>query len=194
LDIDIAEKARQNEKKYDFVFVGYFRPEKRLDVLMRVFYKVVQAHPRAKLLLIGDGPLKKYILNLIKYYKFENNVTYVAEDVKNEEIYQYLWQSKAMIMTSQTEGLPVVLLEAMLCEIPFIVPRVGDITDLAKHEQNAIVVDALDEEEFKNVCLRILKDEDFYQRLKRGAIEQKSKRLPQHHSDIVTATWNTALK
>ncbi|HNV23436.1 MAG TPA: glycosyltransferase family 4 protein [Candidatus Omnitrophota bacterium] len=194
LENDIAEKLKENQKKYDFVFLGYFRPEKRIDVLIRSFYRVVEEFPRATLLLIGEGPLKKAMLNLIKYYDLEKNVSCFDRFISQEEVYSYLWQSKTMIMTSETEGLPTVLLEAMLCEIPFIVPDVGDITDLAKDNENALVVTPLNEDEFKHACLRILKDEAVYQKLKKGIIEEKQRRLIEHDVSRITALWEEVLK
>ena len=59
-------KIPDNKPPYTIVCISLFRPEKRIDLVLESFNNLVQSGIKAKLKLIGDGPLKKEIQNQIQ--------------------------------------------------------------------------------------------------------------------------------
>ncbi|NDO80325.1 hypothetical protein CJP72_05905 [Citrobacter sp. NCU1] len=98
----------------------------RLDVqkgqcyLIKAFATLLHNYPRfdnLKLIIIGDGPLKEQLTNLIKEIGVEDKVLLVGF---KENPYNYLKNAKMFVLTSLYEGFPLVLLEAMACGTPII--------------------------------------------------------------------------
>jgi glycosyltransferase involved in cell wall biosynthesis len=52
------------------------------------------------------------------------------------DVVSYLRASRIFVMTSASEGLPLALIEAMLCGLPVVAPAIGDIEDLVRHGEN----------------------------------------------------------
>ena len=86
--------------------------------LIRSFSKVVEKFPKAKLIILGRGELKTYLLMLIKKLKLEKNVM-ILEFQKNP--YPYLACSDIFILPSLFEGMSNAILDAIACELPVIV-------------------------------------------------------------------------
>ena len=104
-----------------------------------------------------------------------------------------LRQSKVLIMTSDTEGMPTVLIEAMSCGVPFIVPDVGDIIDYAKHQYNALVFKVLDVEQCSDYCEKIVTDADLYNRLCKNTEQMWVKKNPELSLENVSNVWSRML-
>ncbi|MBZ0166309.1 MAG: glycosyltransferase, partial [Candidatus Omnitrophica bacterium] len=104
-DFDKSPESGDEVKQYDLIFIGYYTPAKRIDVLLEVINRLKERLPRIKLALIGDGPLRDMVTARITELQLEENVErfgYV------DSIYPYLHQARVFIMTSETEGLPTV--------------------------------------------------------------------------------------
>lgn len=188
---EVSPGQASGEKKYDLVFVGYYTKAKRLDVLLDVMEQVRKKIPAVKLALIGDGPLKEMVLEKISRLDLAANVERLGFV---PSIDPYLAQSKILIMTSQTEGLPTVLLEAMGHGLPLIVPDVGDIRDLAVDGQNALVVEPLKTEQFAEACIKLLTDEALYKRLADNSQKMFREKQKEHTSVYVHNLWRARLE
>ncbi len=85
--------------------------------LIRAFSKVVKQNPKAKLIILGQGPLEEYLRNLINEYNLKENVIMLGF-VDNP--YDYIKKSKCFVFSSLYEGLGNAILEAMACSVPVI--------------------------------------------------------------------------
>ncbi len=182
---------KNNEKsKYDFVFVGGLVKDKRVDVLVDVISEVKKEYKEVKLAIIGEGEM----LSAIKWKMSQNNL---GENIDLlgfvEDIYGVLRQSKVFIMTSETEGLPTVLIEAINCGLPIIAPDVGDISDIAFNNYNALLYERLNIKECASCCLRVIKDQDLYSGLAKNTLELRKKKAAEYSLRNVASVWEEAL-
>ncbi len=188
---DESNKVKINDhKRYDLVFIGDLVRVKRIDVLIDVISKVVKQIPDVKCVIVGKGPLQKEFEGQIANLNLSRNITMLGYV---DNIYDILKQSKVFIMTSESEGLPIVLYEAISCGLPLIVPDVGDIVDLAENEVNALVVPALDVSAFKEACIKILDNHDVLSSLERGAHHKREQIESACSFDKVSDIWKRAL-
>jgi N-acetylgalactosamine-N,N'-diacetylbacillosaminyl-diphospho-undecaprenol 4-alpha-N-acetylgalactosaminyltransferase len=86
-------------------------------LLLEIFHKVSELDPNTKLIILGQGPLKKDIEKKIKQLNLEDRVFLFG--LKNN-IFKYLIHAKLFILTSSFEGFSNVILEAMALGIPVI--------------------------------------------------------------------------
>lgn len=151
------------EKQYDLVTVARFDPAKKLDNFLQIIDNVKTKKPNIKVALVGDGPLKNRLRNLSRELDIEANVDFVGY---KENVEYYYNSSRIFVLTSEREGLPMVVLEAMGCALPCVISNVGDVPDLAVDGYNAIVVDDYDDtEKYVEGILKLLNDENLYNKI-----------------------------
>ena len=121
--IDIFEKPV-------IVTMGRLTKPKGQWHLIRIFKKIKEMIPEIKLIIISDGELRDYLINMSKnlglnvYSKWHNkNITsnydiYFLGFIKDP--FKYIAKSKLFVFTSLWEGLPYTLIEAMVCGVPVI--------------------------------------------------------------------------
>ena len=91
----------------------------RLDNVQKDFLTLVRAYKfvkengiQDKLYIIGDGPSKEEIINEIKKLSLEENIKLIG---LSKNPYIWLKNSKLFVHSSKYEGLPTVLIEALIC-------------------------------------------------------------------------------
>lgn len=84
-----------------------------------------------KLVLVGDGPLRPQIETLIAQNGLQEHVE-ITGWASNSEVQQQILASRAMVLPSFAEGLPVVIMEALALERPVISTYVAGIPELVE--------------------------------------------------------------
>lgn len=157
------------KKEYDIITVARFDPAKRLEIFLQVIAKVKEKKPDIKVALIGDGILKKELVELSQELDIEKNVHFLGYKNNVENYYN---ASKIFILTSEREGFPMVVLEAMGCGLACVVSNVGNILDLADDGYNSIVVqDWADVESYTLGVLKLLNEPSCYNSISYNAIK-----------------------
>ncbi|MEH7075093.1 CDP-glycerol glycerophosphotransferase family protein [Neobacillus drentensis] len=121
--IVIPEKSEENvemvEKKIipqpvhdnlNFITMGRLSPEKGQDNLIKAFGQFQQNFPDSKLYILGEGPLRKDLENLIEELQLTDSV-YLTGQVENP--FTFMKKCDCFVLSSHYEGQPMVLLEAM---------------------------------------------------------------------------------
>ena len=102
------EEINVNQEN-NIIFVGCLRPEKNVQMLIRAFSQIADENDY-KLLICGDGPEKSVLNNLVRNLHLEDrvifrgHVDYIRDELK---------RSKIFVLTSDYEGMPNALMEAM---------------------------------------------------------------------------------
>lgn len=97
--------------------LGAFTYAKNHSYILEVFIKYHYKNPQSKLLLVGDGPLKKEIISKIKNMGIEDDVIVISGI---NEVRDYLCAMDLMIFPSFYEGYPNAVLEAQTNGLPVI--------------------------------------------------------------------------
>jgi glycosyltransferase involved in cell wall biosynthesis len=159
------------EKKYDLVYVGLINYYKRVDLIIDVVEKLVKDFNKKslKVAIIGEGKLKKEIIDLAMEKKLENVIDFLPAGGK-EYLNEKLNQSKIFVMTSQGEGLPMVIVEALSCGLPIVIFDDADISDVAIHNYNSLLCNLWDTTSFAKNINFLLNDSNLYERLSKNAL------------------------
>ena len=107
-----------SKKKNNILFVGRFVKQKGIIYLLQAFNILVKKNYNFKLLLIGDGPDQKKILNFIRLNKLKKRVKIVGWTNK---LSKYYLESKIFVLPSVYEGLGNVVIESLNYFLPTIV-------------------------------------------------------------------------
>ncbi|MFX0071646.1 MAG: glycosyltransferase [Candidatus Hermodarchaeota archaeon] len=106
-----------NDKIIKFITVGRLVDAKGHKHLIEAFFKVKNELQNSVLIIRGNGPLKKDILKLIEKRGLENEIFFLG--VK-KNIFKYIARADIFVLSSEREGFPTVLLEALACGVPII--------------------------------------------------------------------------
>ncbi len=108
---------------------------KRVDGIIRV----LSSFPEMTLTVVGDGPERQLLGELATELNLEERVTFVGH-VSNEKVLHHLSLADLFILNSTYEGLPHVLVEAMLCHLPVICNDVGGCAEIVQHGINGYLM------------------------------------------------------
>lgn len=100
-----------------FINIGRLSPQKGQWHLIRAFKKVVEDHPKAKLIILGEGKLRPKLQSLIEKCGLKENVFLLGNQ---ENVFPFLKAADCFVLSSLHEGLPNVVLEAKAIGIPII--------------------------------------------------------------------------
>lgn len=119
-----------------FVTVGRLSPEKNHARLLSAFALVHQQHPDARLLIVGDGPLRSALTAQTESLGL-TDAAFLTGALANP--FPVLAAADCFVLSSDYEGQPMVLLEAAVAELPIVSVRFGSVSDALPDGQMHIV-------------------------------------------------------
>jgi glycosyltransferase involved in cell wall biosynthesis len=139
----------------DLILVGRLAPIKRIDIFLRAVARVAQARPSVTAAVVGDGALRPALEALAREIGVGERVAFLGH---RRDVEQALRESRLFVLTSDSEGLALSAMEAMMCGLPAIVPEVGDLPDLVQDGVNGYLVRERAPEAFAARILELLCD------------------------------------
>jgi len=118
--------------------LGVFRTQKRIDYWLELFSKLHAIYPNLRGILVGDGPLKNNILAKSKQLGLEDVVFLPGIQTNAVDWYSAM---DIFMMTSEFEGLPLSLLEAMSCECAVVATNAGGIKEVVINNINGFTAE-----------------------------------------------------
>jgi glycosyltransferase involved in cell wall biosynthesis len=123
-----------------------------------------------ELTIIGKGPEEENLRNLISELDLERNVN-LLDWLPQKELNTYYNRSEIFVLSSVTdwkkesEGLGLVLLEAMACKVPVVATSSGGPVDIVLHERTGLLVLERDSEALATALKRLLEDRSLGEKL-----------------------------
>jgi glycosyltransferase involved in cell wall biosynthesis len=137
----LPEPQRGGEGVVRFICVGRLSPEKWHRGLFDAFATVRQKTPGAKLILVGDGPLRAELERLADSLGIRDSVTFHGA-LDEAATLNAVAAADVLVLASLMEGLPVVLMEAMALGKPVIASAVAGIPELVRAGRNGLLFPA----------------------------------------------------
>ncbi len=138
-NIDLLQKEPLTypfpKDKIRLISVGQLRFEKRQDLLLKAFAKLDN---RYVLTIIGNGVKREELEKLALELKIEDRVAFLGYK-KNP--YKYIKNSNILVLTSEYEGFPNVILEANYCGVVAVsFNSIGGVSEIIKNGENGLLV------------------------------------------------------
>jgi glycosyltransferase involved in cell wall biosynthesis len=153
---DINEKLG-NERK--ILFVGNLHPYKGVHFLIKSFALVKPKIDDVKLVIVGDGPLKHYLINLTKRLNLEKDIIFTGF-VSDEELPKYYASCDIFASASVLEGFGLIFLEAMALGKPIVAFNLVSIPEVVGNA--GILVNEINHEKFANAIIELLQNKALY--------------------------------
>jgi glycosyltransferase involved in cell wall biosynthesis len=148
-------RAREGFTQDDvlFVCVARFFPQKNHPLLLQAFARGPAADPRARLLLVGTGPLAAQVQAEVKRLGLTDKVHFLG---LRSDIPDLLAAMDAFVLSSDWEGAPVALIEAMAAGLPIIATAVGGVAESFQNQKEGILVQPGDAAGIANAMMTLL--------------------------------------
>lgn len=156
-------------KQYDVISVGRLALVKHIEVVLEAISRVKQrGYEDIKVGIVGDGPCMGVLQQLKDVLGLSDNVEFVGFQ---SDVQYYFNSARMFILTSERDGGPVALREAMECGVPSIVSNCGIVPDMLTDGFDAIVVDRFDDSNaFADAIIRLVEDDEFRNRLSQNIL------------------------
>lgn len=148
------------------LFVGNLLPVKNPGLLLEAFARL--STPDPLLYVLGDGWLKRELQAKAAALGIQESCRFIGRR-PHGEIGVWLAAADCLAMTSNMEGLPTILPEAMLCRTPIVATKVGGIPEVLANEETGLLVSPGNANEVAEAMERILRDCDLRSRLTENA-------------------------
>ncbi|NQT46454.1 MAG: glycosyltransferase [Candidatus Omnitrophica bacterium] len=135
---NIIKSTSQKDKTIGYI--GRFSWEKGITNFVNAIPLIAKEARDAKFILVGDGPLYPYAVDLVKDHGFNNKVIFKGW-VSHQEIPHILNEMKLIVCPSYVEGLSTLLLEAMACGSIAITTPVGGVLDVIKEGETGYLLE-----------------------------------------------------
>ena len=183
----VRYQDRGEPKTFDLIFVGQLIPIKRVDLFLEIVKCVAEKHPDVNAVVVGTGRLEESLRAMAFQLGIQDRVTFAGYQA---DVAPWLNKSKLLLLTSDSEGLSLAMMEAMLCGLPCIVSDVGELGELIEHGVNGYLVKERSAPAFSECVVPLLQDNQMWQRLS-GAARVSAAR---YETPATTERWTALLR
>ena len=157
-EIDIREKKREiGILDEDFIIgnVARLSGEKDHNNLLEAFFIVLQKFPNIKLVLVGDGPLRRELEDKAQRLGIKERTLFSGF---RRDVPELLKTFDVFVLSSITEGTSMTILEAMAAGLPVVATNVGGNPEIVVNEKTGIIVPPKDPPALAEAIIRIMSD------------------------------------
>jgi len=147
-----------------FVYVGRLASQKGLPVALEALAELGDG----RLLVIGDGPERGALEELVQKLSLGDRVTF-AGSRSRDDVLRAFAGARAAVLPSLWENLPHAAVEALAVGTPVVATAVGGVPEVVHDDQNGLLVPAGDAHALAAALRRVLEDDELRDRLAAGA-------------------------
>jgi glycosyltransferase involved in cell wall biosynthesis len=145
--------------------IAVFRFQKRLMEWIKVFHQAVQSNPNLRGVIVGNGPFAGQLLELRAELNLENHLFLPGLQTNTKDWFSLM---DVFMMSSEFEGLPIALLEAMSMECAIVTTDAGGVKEVVVDGESGLMVGV---NEWPKLAekLEMLRDDELRAKLAKGA-------------------------
>lgn len=187
--IDFIPDEYPTLEEKNMIAVGSLIERKGFLDLIDIMNQLCKKDDRWHLNLFGDGEQKQDILNKIKEYGLENNVTvhgFQSKDVINS----YLSKSSIYMMTSHSEALPIVLLEAVSFGLPIVAYECPGVDEIVEEDLNGYIIPGRDLDDYCAKTMKLMNDTELRKQFGKHSLEVSHR----YSKEIIKTEWENLIE
>ncbi|MDQ8182692.1 glycosyltransferase [Pelagicoccus sp. SDUM812005] len=180
---------------FAFIYIGRVSPEKSLEVALEAFALTLEANPKAKFVLIGNGPGDEAVDAKIEALGIGDSVVRtgrIERDVLMKQNYPLL--GDVFVTASKTENQPVSILEALAFGLPLVGPRAKGIPELVDDGVNGLIFEPDDVREMAERMTRLMEDRELHARMRQASLDTAATHDLQNVGDRLEAIYRLAIE
>ena len=161
-------KKKSSLKSKNLITISRLNSIKKIDDMIKIFSEIKSK--KSKLYIVGDGEelekLKKEVDNL----ELNDRIIFTGYKTK-EEMEEYLLDSSLFLLTSWSEGLPMVLLEAMSYGLPCIAFNTkSGVSDIIDDNKNGFIINNRNKEKYVEKIDELMNNKELLSEFSKNSI------------------------
>lgn len=165
---EIKDKSKEKiEEKIENPFIigiGRLERQKNFILLIKAYRILLDRGIKHNLIILGQGSQKEYLVNEVKKLNMEEKVKFLGF---KENPYKYLNQADVFVQSSIYEGLPTVLIEALVLNVPVVATNCPDgAKEILDNGEYGLLVKMNDEKALADAIEKVLNDRDLQKKYK----------------------------
>ncbi len=168
MDEGLIGSALKSLKDDNIVSVGRLHPQKNQMLLLKAFKELHVKYPNYTLTIYGKGECRA---DLEKYISANGLNDLVSLPGNINDVFETIIKSKIFVLSSDYEGMPNALIEAMCLGLPCISTKVSGATELIKNNENGILIDVNNVQQLTEGISKIIDSKDFSMKISKNAVK-----------------------
>lgn len=172
--------------------VTRFHPVKGIRYLIDAFAQLSRSYPRARLILVGQGPEEERLRRQCRELGVAERVIFAGFQ---REVQRFVKLFRVSVVPSLEEGFGLVALESLALGVPVVASRIGGLPDVVTHEKTGLLVEPANPDAMARAISRILSDDDLRRRMseagpaaaQRYSLDRYAGRLTQIYQELATS-------
>jgi len=169
--IDAFRKVIAPDDEKILIHASNFRKIKRVDDVIKIFANVHEKIP-SKLLLVGDGPERRAMEDLVRQLQVQDDVRFLG---KQEQIEEILLVSDLFLLPSEYESFGLAAMEAMAANVPVISSDAGGLPEININGETGYTAAVGDVETMSACAVNLLSHEELLAQFRKNAKAQALK-------------------
>ena len=172
--IEFSAYDKEPVQKHAVAIIGRISEEKGVDIFVKSIAIVKDKIKDIKGYIVGDGPQKEYIKNMIKRMRLDQNIELLGY---RKDVGEIIKNVSFLIMCSHGEGLPLTPLEGFSYGRTIVATNVSGICEIVQDGYNGLLVKDNSPEDTAKAIIMLIKDDDLRKRLESNAKKTIAKRF-----------------
>jgi len=155
-----CKKEKQEGGEIILLHVGRFSPSKNHKLLIEAFSYALNQNPNLRLWLVGDGELRPSIEEMVQKLGLGDRIRFLGI---RSDVHKLLEQADVFVLSSDWEGMPLSILEAMAAGKPVVATSVGGVPELVENGLTGLLVPPDDANALAEALLLLAKEPELRQ-------------------------------
>ena len=157
-DVELMEQlAVEKKDKIIILFLGNLTKQKRPERFVETISLLKAKYSNCFGWIVGDGILKNEVLAKVEELKINDRVTFFGYQ---KNVFPFIANADILLLTSDTEGLPGVTLEAGYFKVPTVCPNVGGVKEFIINDNYGLVLDNAKPASFADTISMLIDEPD----------------------------------
>ncbi|MBA4394166.1 MAG: hypothetical protein C0407_11490 [Desulfobacca sp.] len=165
-NLRLKRKFGLPEEALVITLAAVLRAQKRHELVIAAAPAILQKFPQARFLFVGEGPRRDLIAEELKRTQMD---TFFLMTGHRDDLPEILSITDVGVISSQAEGVPQFLLQAMAMAKPMVATRVGGIPEIVEDGFNGVLIPPEDPQALAGAVLKLLEDQACADRLGKKA-------------------------
>lgn len=165
-------------------YVGRLSSEKGPDLFLDALIPLCLQHPGLNAVMLGDGPERAALQERIDACGLHERLTLPGYQT---DMQRWMTALDVLVISSRTEGTPMILLEAMQAGLPVVAFAVGGIPDVIEHQYNGLLATPGDSAELGRQVDILLGSPALTRSLTENA---RDTQLARYHLPVLAQRWS----
>jgi glycosyltransferase involved in cell wall biosynthesis len=167
-------QTERTDKIKEMIYIGTIEESKGIFLLLDAFEIISNSREKIELTIVGNGPDRSKLQKKCRMKGLENAITFTGA-LDHGETLGRLANADVLVLPSESEGVPRVVLEGQEVGTPVVATAVGGIPDVISHKKSGMLTEQTAESVAKNVR-RLVRDDELYQTVVENGVKSADDR------------------